>query len=104
MSNSKPVLASTVRDYFRTDEARMARLSPEAQATVREGAKGRLHAQAVKEFNSKRRAHRRYVLGATTAHTKVTAEQRAMLREAGLAGKRGPLSKEARAYLSVPKG
>ena len=104
MTVSKPVVASTVRDFYRADEARMARLSPEAQATVREGAKGRLHAEAIRDFNAKRRPHRRYVLGATTATAKVTADQRALLRSAGLAGERGPLSAVAREYLAHPKG
>lgn len=98
------VTAATVRDYFRADEKRMGRLSPEAQATVREGARGRLHAQAIKEFNSKRKPHRRYTLGATKAEVARKEQERLALRKAGVAvGARGPLSKEARAALATPK-
>ncbi len=98
------VTASTVRDYFRADEARMARLSPEAQATVKDGARGRLHAQAIKSFNAKRKADRRYVLGSTKVANEVKAAQRATLQAQGLAGARGPLSKAAKAVLAQPKG
>jgi hypothetical protein len=98
------VTASTVRDYFRADAKRMGRLSPEAQATVKEGARGRLHAQAIKEFNGKRKAHRRYVLGATTNEKARREAERNTLREAGLAGTRGPLSKAAKEFLAQPKG
>lgn len=104
MTNAQPVLASTVRSFFRTDEARMARLSPEAQATVREGAKGRLHREAIAKFNKGRKEHRRYVLGATTKHVEVTAKERAALRKVGLAGERGPLSASAKEYLAQSKG
>lgn len=98
------VTAATVRDYFRAGAKRMGRLSPEAQATVKDGARGRLHAQAIKEFNSKRKPHRRYVLGATKAETARREQERLALRKAGVAvGQRGPLSKEARAALSQPK-
>lgn len=99
-----PVVAGTVRDYFRVDAKRMDRLSPEAQATVKPGARGRLHPQAIKAFNAKRKADRRYVLGATKVANTVKAEQRASLRAQGLAGERGPLSKAAKAALAQPKG
>lgn len=99
------VTAAAVRDYFRADEKRMGRLSEAAQATVKEGARGRLHAQAIKEFNSKRKAHRRYVLGASKAEVTRKEAERAALREAGVTvGARGPLSKEAKAVLAQPKG
>lgn len=101
---SAPVLASTVRDFYRADASRMARLSPEAQATVKVGSKGRLHKEAVSKFNKGRREHRRYVLGATSNHTEVTAAQRAVLRSKGLAGERGPLSGAAKEFLAQHKG
>lgn len=99
-----PVVAGTVRAYFRAESARMDRLSPEAQATVKDGARGRLHPQAIKVFNAKRKADRRYVLGATKVATATRKDQRATLRAQGLAGERGPLSKAAKAVLAQPKG
>lgn len=105
VSTSTPVVASNVRDYFRADEKRMGRLSPEAQATVKEGARGRLHAQAIKEFNSKRKPHRRYALGATKVSVEAKAAHREALRAAGVeVGKRGPLPKAAKAVNAQPKG
>lgn len=92
--------AADVRAMFRSNEKRMARLSEAAQATVKEGARGRLHPEAIKEFNKGRKAHRRYVLGATKAATEQRAAARAKAAQAGVAvGKRGPLSKEALAVL-----
>lgn len=97
MSN---VTAAAVRNYFRADEARMSRLSEAAQRTVREGARGRLHSEAVKAFNAKRRTDRRYVLGATSTATSEAKAKAAAAREAlraqGLkVGARGPLPKVA---------
>lgn len=101
---SKPVTAAAVRDYFRADEARMSRLSPEAQATVATGARGRLHKEAVKVFNTKRSKDRRYVLGATKKVTAARDAERKALIDAGIAvGKRGPLSKDAKAFLAQSK-
>lgn len=92
--------AADVRSLFRSNPARFDRLTPAAQATVAEGARGRLHPQAVKEFNKGRKAHRQYVLGATTAATTERKAKREALRSAGVAvGKRGPLSAEALASL-----
>lgn len=100
MSKSTTVTAADVRSLFRESPARFDRLSEAAQATVREGARGRLHPQAVKEFNKGRKAHRRYALGATTAATQERKAKREALRQAGVAvGKRGPLSAEALASL-----
>ena len=93
------VTAAMVRAYFQGSPERLAVLSPEAQKTVREGARGRLHPQAVKAFNSKRKAHRRYTLGNTTVATSTRKAQRADLMARGLTGARGPLSKAAKAAL-----
>ncbi len=95
------VTANEVRAYFReSPKARMSKLSPEAQATVVEGARGRLHPQAIKLHNSRRKT-RMYVAGATAAAKAAKAAQREELAKAGVSvGKRGPLSKAAKAALS----
>lgn len=94
------VTAAVVREFFRADEKRMARIPEAAQATVAKGARGRLHPEAISEFNKRRKADRRYVLGASTEAVKARQAQRKALTDAGVAvGKRGPLSKEALAAL-----
>jgi hypothetical protein len=99
-STASAPTAADVRALFRSNPERFNRLTEAAQATVAEGARGRLHPGAVKEFNKGRKAHRRYVLGATTAATEARKAQRAALAQAGVAvGKRGPLSAEALASL-----
>lgn len=102
---SKTVTASEVREFFRADSKRVAALSPEAQATVREGARGRLHPEAVKVHNTRRRT-RQYVLGASKEATAAHEAERAALRKAGLLGEgaRGPLSRKAREFLAQSKG
>lgn len=96
--------AADVRALFRTNEKRMARLDEAAQATVKEGARGRLHPQAIKEFNKGRKAHRRYVLGATKDAKAAQAALREKAAQAGVTvGKRGPLSKEAKVALGLSK-
>lgn len=99
------VTAAEVREFYRADEKRMARLSPEAQATVREGSRGRLHAEVVKDHNKSRRT-RQYVSGASNAAKAEAVAQaqalRAQAAEAGFTvGKRGPLPKE---FLATLKG
>lgn len=107
MSKSKSVksvvTAGEVREFFRSDEKRLASLSPEAQATVKPGARGRLHAEAIKVHNQRRNG-RQYVLGASKEQAAAKAAVRANLREQGLAGARGPLSKAAKESLAQPKG
>lgn len=99
------VTAATVRDYFRADAKRMGALSEAAQKTVTPGARGLLHPEAIKAFNGKRAKNRRYAVGNTKVKAGVTAEQRASLAEAGIpVGKRGPLSKAAKAHLRQNKG
>ena len=99
------VTASDLREFFRSDEKRMAALSPEAQATVRKGARGKVHPEAVKVHNSRRRT-RQYVVGASKAAATAHEADRQRLREAGLLteGARGPLSQKAREFLAQPKG
>lgn len=103
-STTAPV-ASDVRAYFRADAKRLDSLTPEAQATVKDGARGRLHPQAIKRFNKGRRPERQYVLGATKAATEQRHAQREALVQAGVTvGKRGPLSKAAKQALAQSKG
>lgn len=92
--------AAVVRDTFRSNEKRMARLSPEAQKTVAPGARGRLHPEVIANFNRGRKPANRYELGATKASVDAKAAARAKAASAGVkVGKRGPLSKEALAAL-----
>lgn len=103
-SNVSKVTAREVREFFRAEPKRFDALSPEAQATVREGARGRLHPQAVKVHNTRRRT-RQYVLGASKEAAAAKAAQRAQAAEAGFpVGKRGPLSKAAKEALAQSKG
>lgn len=93
--NKSTVTAATVRSFFRGNEKRLHALSPEAQATVAEGARGRLHPEAVKSFNRGRK--NRYELGATAEVAAARKAARAVLVEKGLAGTRGPLRKDVAA-------
>jgi hypothetical protein len=92
---SKPtVTAAELRAFFNADPKRLARLSEAAQRTVREGARGRVHPEAIAVHNKRRKVQ--YVAGATTAakaEARAAAQaQREALRAQGVAvGKRGPL-------------
>lgn len=103
--NKSTVTAAEVRSFFRADAKRLDALSPEARATVEDGARGRLHPEAVKVHNTRRRT-RQYVTGASKeAAAKAESEAKAA-REAAKAagftvGKRGPLPK---AFLAQSKG
>lgn len=104
---AKTVTAATVRAYFREDATRVskANLSPEAQHTLREGAKGRLHPEVIKAYNAKRRTTARYAEGANAKVKEAAEANRQTLAEAGIhVGARGPLSKEAKAFLAQRKG
>lgn len=92
--------ASDLRSFYRANPARLAKLSEAAQATVREGSRGRLHREAIADYNRGRKPERQYVLGATRRAKTAREAQRNSLREAGVTvGKRGPLSKAALASL-----
>jgi hypothetical protein len=96
--------AADVRALFREDEKRMAALPEAAQATVKAGARGRLHPDAIKAFNKGRKAHRRYVLGASSAAKAQVKAQREALVKAGVpVGKRGPLNAAAKEALASVK-
>lgn len=99
------VTAAEVRSFYREDGKRFARLSEAAQATVREGARGKLHPEVVEDHNKRRRT-RQYTVGASKAASEAREAQRQSLREAGLLndGARGPLSKAAREFLGQSKG
>ena len=97
---AKTVTAADVRAFYRADEKRMARLSPEAQKTVAEGARGKVSPEAIKGFNSKRRTDRRYVVGvsrqAALAHRAEVQARREALRAQGVkVADRGRLPKVA---------
>lgn len=101
MSKSTTIVtAADVREFFRADAKRLNALSPEAQATVKAGARGRLHPEAVKVHNSRRRT-RQYALGASGEAVAKRAAERKALAEAGIpVGKRGPLNAAAKEALS----
>lgn len=104
---AKTVTASTVRAYFRENTARVtkANLSDAAKHTLREGARGRLHPEVIEAYNKKRRTESRYALGANAKVKSEREAQRQRLIDAGVeVGKRGPLTKEAKAYLAQNKG
>lgn len=109
---SKPtVTAAALRSFFNADAKRLATLSPAARKTVEfdsEGRapKGRIHAEAVKVHNQRRKVQ--YVTGTTKEATNTAKAEAKAAREAALAagvtvGKRGPLSKAAKAALAVEK-
>lgn len=88
--------AQSVRDWFNADPKRVARLSETAKAALAPKRRGRLPAEVIKVYNSKRRKDDRYEGGNTT---KVNADRkaaRAALVAQGVAGKRGPLPKALR--------
>jgi len=94
--NKPTVTATDLRNFYRADPKRMARLSPEAQRTVAEGARGRVHPEAVADHNKRRKVQ--YVTGASgVARDAQKAQAKALRAEAARAGftvgKRGPLPK-----------
>lgn len=99
----KSVTAAEVRSFYRADEKRLARLSDEARANVREGVRGRLHPEVIADHNKRRRTVT-YTTGAGVAASRARSEARAALVAQGLAGARGPLSKAAKASLATSKG
>lgn len=96
--------AAVVREFFRADEKRLDRLTPEARKTVETGARGRLHPQVIKGYNKGRKPERQYVLGAGKAAKSRAAEHREALRAQGISvGARGPLPKVNKEQASVTK-
>lgn len=87
--------AADVRKFYQSNEKRFSRLPESAQKTVAPGARGRLAPQVIADYNRGRKTERQYVLGVSVRTAQARAEQRAALREKGLAGARGPLSKAA---------
>jgi hypothetical protein len=63
--------------------------------------RGQVSGAAIAVFNKGRKGHRRYVRGQSGAVKATVQSQRAALVEAGLTGKRGPLSKAAQESLSA---
>lgn len=97
------VTANTVREFFRADEKRVARLKDaKAAHTVADGARGRLHPEVIKAYNKGRKADRQYVEGVGKVVKADAQALRAKAVAAG-AGKRGPLPKGLAETLSTPK-
>lgn len=99
--------AGEVRAYFRGNEKAMALLSEKSRASMAEGTRGRLPADAVEVFNKRSRT-KVYESGATKAlRTEAKAEAarlRAAAAKAGVTvGTRGPLSNAAKEALATPK-
>lgn len=94
------VTAAVVREFYRADAKRTARLTPEAAKTVAKGARGRLHPEVIKGYNKGRKADRQYVLGASGEVAEQRKATRAALVEQGLTGKRGSLSAKAQDALA----
>lgn len=104
MSTVREVTAAEVREFYRTDPKRVARLSEAAARTVAPGARGRLHPEVEQDHNKRRRGVV-YVLGPNTRDAqKARTEARAALVAKGLAGRRGPLSAKAKETLAQSKG
>jgi len=78
--------AASVRTYFQDRPALLASLSEAAQVTVRPGARGQLHPEAIEVANKRRRPQ--YTRGADSAakaaQRKANAEARQALRDAGV--------------------
>lgn len=100
------VTASVLRERLRADSKRTSGLSEAALHTIREGARGQVHPDAIAAYNKGRKPAQRYVKGATGAARAEAKAAAAALREqavkAGVqVGKRGPLPK---AFLASLKG
>lgn len=106
--SSKSVVAPTaadVRAFLRSNPKRVERLSEQAQATLREGARGRLHPEVIASYNKGRKPERQYVLGRGRLAKAEAKQARERAAEAGVeVGKRGPLPKAAKEFLAQPKG
>lgn len=99
--------AGEVRAYFRSNEKAMALLSEKSRASMSEGTRGRLPADAVEVFNKRSRT-KVYESGATkalrdAAHAEAKAAREAAAKAGIKVGERGPLPKAAREALATPK-
>lgn len=105
---SKPVTAAFVRETLRNSPKRAADLSEQALHTIAEGARGKVHPEAIAAFNKGRKADRRYTVGASKAQAAAQADAAAALRAEAKAagvevGARGPLPKAAKVALGLSK-
>ena len=102
---SKPT-AAALRAYYQADPKRVARLSEAAAHTVRKGARGRVHPEAISKARGKVAAYE--VGNSKEASTQAKAEALAIreaAREVGLTvGVRGPLPEAVKALSAQPKG
>lgn len=101
------VTAGEVRAYFRSNEKASALLSEKSRASMAEGTRGRLPADAVEVFNKRSRT-KVYEQGSTKVLREAAKAEAAALRaaaaKAGIkVGERGPLPKAAREALASPK-
>jgi hypothetical protein len=106
---AKPITAALVRETLRSNEAKFSTLSPAAQHTLREGARGKVHPDAIALFNKGRKADRRYAVGASKAVSAQAKESAQALRESAAkagfeVGARGPLPQAAKVALGLSKG
>ena len=86
---AQAVTAATVREFFRADEKRVARLkSDEARHTVHKGARGRLHPEVIAAYNKGRKPERQYALGAGKVAKAQAQERRAAVRGSAGGGAR----------------
>jgi hypothetical protein len=92
-----PATKADIRADFEKSPQKYSGLSERAQHSI--VSRGQVAEDAIKVFNRGRKGHRRYVRGQGLAVKATTAAQRQRLVDAGLAGKRGPLSKAALAAL-----
>lgn len=94
--------ANQVRAAVKSDPRHASTLSDKALHNL--NSRGRLGAEVVGFYNKGKVSGKRYVTGNTKAAKVEAQTTRANLREQGLAGKRGPLSKAAKAALAQNKG
>lgn len=100
MSNVRDISTAEVRAWYQADEKRINALSEKAQVTVRKGARGRLHPEAVTLHNKRRRSVN-YAEGLSGKQMRAAKALRAELVAQGKAGKRGPLPKQVAEDLAV---
>jgi hypothetical protein len=104
MSNSIPT-AAALRAYYQADPKRIARLSEKAAHTVRKGARGHVHPEAVAKA---RGAVKAYAVGNSKKVSQAAHDEAKSIREAarqaGLTvGERGPLPAAVKALASTSK-
>jgi hypothetical protein len=95
--------ASDVRKFYAENPARAAKFSEKDAHTLREGARGRLAAKVIADYNKGRKPERQYVLGVGKSKTSEAKALREKVVAAG-GGRRGPIAKSVLATLGEAKG